>query len=99
MEEWSIMETRFDHKGFTRLGLKNDTLSDWPDGSGSLPQIIAKLQDPVMEGQRDEVPFPIWLLAIVEDQTVGIVGHENYCHADLLTADTAQEVKKWNLRF
>lgn len=52
-----------------------------------------------MEGQGDEVPFPIGLLAIVEDQTVGVVGHENDCHADLLTADTAQEAKKWNLRF
>lgn len=99
VEERGMAGTRFDHTGFTRLSFKNDTLSDWPDGRGSLPQIIAKLQDPITEGQRDEVPFPVGLLAIVEDQTVGIVGHENHCHADLLTAETAQEVKKWNLCF
>lgn len=63
------------------------TFSDWPDGCGSLPQVVAKLQDPVVEGEGDEVTFPIWLLAIVEDQTVGVVCHENYCHADLLTAE------------
>lgn len=90
VEEWGMAGTRFDHTGFTRLSFKNDSwFSDWPDGRGSLPQIIAKLQDPITEGQRDEVPFPVRLLAIVEDQTVGIVGHENHCHADLLTAETA----------
>lgn len=29
-------------------------------------------------------------MAVVEDQTVGVIGHENHCHAELLAAGTAQ---------
>lgn len=59
--------------------------SHLPDGSRSLAQVVAELQDPFIKGQRDEVSFSIRFLAVVEDQTVRVVGHEDHCHADLLT--------------
>lgn len=62
-----------------------------PDGSGSLSQVVAEFQDAIVERQRDEVSFSVGFLPVVEDQTVGVVGHENHCHAELLAADTHKE--------
>lgn len=55
-----------------------------PDGGGTFAQVIAELQDPLVEGQRDEVAPAVGLLAVVEDHAVGVVGHESDRQADLL---------------
>lgn len=55
-----------------------------PDGGGAFAQVVAELQDPLVEGQRDEVAPAVGLLAVVEDHPVGVVGHEGDGHADLL---------------
>lgn len=69
-----------------------------PDSSRPLPQVVAKLQDPIVQRQRDEISLSVRFLAVVEDQTVGIVGHENHRHADFLTEGKAQKKKKLNTR-
>ena len=61
-----------------------------PDDGGALAQVIAELQDAVVEGEGDEVTFAVRLLAAVEDHAVGVIGHEHHCHADLLAADKTQ---------
>lgn len=57
-----------------------------PDNSRSLSQIVAKLQEALFQGQRDEVPISVRLLPVVEDQTIGVIGHKNQRHAEFLTA-------------
>lgn len=51
-----------------------------------------------MQGQRDEVSFSVRLLAVVEDQAVGVVGHENHGHAELLTVNAAQSKADDNIQ-
>lgn len=58
-----------------------------PDGGGAFAQVVAELQDPLVEGQRDEVAPAVGLLAVVEDHPVGVVGHEGDADADLLPSD------------
>lgn len=58
-----------------------------PDGGGAFAQVVAELQDPLVEGQRDEVTPAVRLLAVVEDHPVGVVGHEGDGDADLLPSD------------
>lgn len=61
-----------------------DVFLSSPDGGGAFAQVVAELQDPLVEGQRDEVAPAVGLLAVVEDHPVGVVGHEGDGHADLL---------------
>lgn len=58
-----------------------------PDGGGAFAQVVAELQDPLVEGQRDEVAPAVRLLAVVEDHPVGVVGHEGDDDADFLPSD------------
>lgn len=80
-------EKRCPHKRFFRLCVIKWTE---PDNSRAFPQIVAELQEAVVQGQRDEVSLSVRLLSVVEDQTVWVVGHENHRHADFLPA--------WNIQ-
>lgn len=82
----AVASRSFEH--VTRICTQIHFKSCWPDGSRSFAQVIAELKDPVIEGQGDEVALSVWFLTVVEDQTVGVIGHENHCHAELLTAIT-----------
>lgn len=57
-----------------------------PDDGRALAEVVAELQDAVVERQGDEVALAVVLLAVVEDHAVGVVGQEDHREADLLPA-------------
>lgn len=57
-----------------------------PDDGRALAEVVAELQDAVVERQGDEVALAVVLLAVVEDHAVGVVGQEDHRDADLLPA-------------